>query len=132
MVVNNGCGTEFHNYTHTAAKTAKAYNKSLDFMAADGHNGNKSKSLLKHYAQDLGFEYICANDKKEFLKNLSIFTSNSKKPIFFEVFTTEKDESDALKLMNNLETNAKANAKKIAMKLIGHKGKNAIKKVLGK
>ena len=132
MVINNGCGTEFHNYTHTAAKTAKAYGKSFDFMAADGHNGNKSKTLLKHYSQDLGFEYLSAENKEEFLKNIEVFMKDNSKPILFEVFTSDKDESEALRLMNNLELNAKVGVKKVAMKILGNKGKNTIKKMLGR
>ena len=48
MLVNNGRGTEFRNYDHMAnmfGDDADAY------MAAAGHYGNKSKDLVKHYAE---------------------------------------------------------------------------------
>ena len=55
MLVNNGKGAEFRLYWHPAA----AFKEDADaFMAAGGHFGNKSANLVKHYAEDLGFEYI--------------------------------------------------------------------------
>ena len=100
IVINNGCGTEFHNYSH-AASVLK--NKVGKFVAADGHFGNKSKSLLKNYAQNLGFRYLSANNKKEFLDTLDKFVSEkSNKSIIFEVFTNSSDESNALEYIRSL------------------------------
>ena len=95
MLVNNGRGTEFRNYNHMAnmfGADADAY------MAAAGHYGNKSKDLVKHYAEDLGFEYMCASSKDEFNSVYQRFvtTDMTDKPMLFEVFTDSKDESDAL------------------------------------
>lgn len=133
LLINNGCGTEFHNFNHRAAKVAKSYKLSSEFFAADGHYGNKSDKLVKHYAEDLGFEYLSASNKKEFLKNLDEFTKEkSDKPILFEVFTDEKDESDALEMIYNLDHDAKSSAKSVAKKLLGEKGKKALKKMFGR
>ena len=64
MVVNNGRGTEFRNYNHPAAR----FGESADaYMAAYGHYGKKSHDLMRHYAEDLGFEYMCAETKEEYL-----------------------------------------------------------------
>ena len=95
MLVNNGRGTEFRNYNHMAnmfGGDADAY------MAAAGHYGNKSKDLVKHYAEDLGFEYMSASSKKEFNSVYQRFVTAdvTDKPMLFEVFTDSKDESDAL------------------------------------
>ena len=95
MLVNNGRGTEFRNYNHMAnmfGDDADAY------MAAAGHYGNKSKDLVKHYAEDLGFEYMSASSKKEFNSVYQRFVTAdvTDKPMLFEVFTDSKDESDAL------------------------------------
>lgn len=95
MLVNNGRGTEFRNYNHMAnmfGVDADAY------MAAAGHYGNKSKDLVKHYAEDLGFEYMSASSKKEFNSVYQRFVTAdvTDKPMLFEVFTDSKDESDAL------------------------------------
>ena len=92
LLVNNGCGTEFHNFDHRAASIAKENDLSLEYFAADGHYGNQSKTLVKHYAEDLGFKYLTASNKKEFMENLTHFVDKkSKRPILFEVFTTPAD-----------------------------------------
>lgn len=95
MLVNNGRGTEFRNYNHMAnmfGADADAY------MAAAGHYGNKSKDLVKHYAEDLGFEYMSASSKDEFnlVYQRFVTADMTNKPMLFEVFTDSKDESDAL------------------------------------
>ena len=95
MLVNNGRGTEFRNYNHMAnmfGTDADAY------MAAAGHYGNKSKDLVKHYAEDLGFEYMSASSKDEFNSAYQRFVmaDMTDKPMLFEVFTDSRDESDAL------------------------------------
>lgn len=130
LLVNNGCGTEFHNFNHRAATVSKENNLSSEFFAADGHYGSKSRDLVKHYAEDLGFNYISADNKKDFLKNLDEFVSdNSKKPVLFEVFTDSEDESNALKMIYNLEGDVIRSA---AKKILGNKGKKIVKKLLRK
>ena len=129
MLINNGCGTEFHNYNHRAVAVATQNKLNYDYFAADGHYGKKSKSLVKHYAEDLGFYYLSADNKKDFIKNVEKFIGeSSNKPIIFEVFTTPEDESEALKKINNLDVNIKS----IAKDILGEKGKKIVKKILGK
>ncbi len=36
------------------------------YVAAANHFGNKSKTLVKHIAEDLGFQYLTASDKLPF------------------------------------------------------------------
>lgn len=131
MVVDNGVGTEFKNYNHKCA----AFGEEADaYMAARGHYGNRSRELLRHYAEDLGFEYLCATGKDEFMEAAERFASfeSAEKPMLFEVFTDSRDESDALKEMGSLEIDA-ANAAKDALKgFLGDKGVAAVKKILGR
>ena len=129
LLVNNGCGTEFHNFNHRASKVSKQNGLSTEFFAADGHFGNKSKDLVKHYAEDLGFQYLSASNKEELLEAMKTFTAEkSPKPILLEAFTDEKDESNALKMVYGLNFSSKTVAKKI----LGEKGKRIVKKMLGK
>lgn len=94
MLVNNGCGSEFKLYSHPCYAFGDDANK---YMAAAGHFGNKSSKLVRHYAEDLGFEYLTASSKEEFENNVERFVNaEMKRPIVFEVFTVDKDESDAL------------------------------------
>ena len=129
IVVNNGRGTEFRNYGHSATK----FGDDADtYIAAAGHYGNKSQSLIKHYAEDLGFEYSCANNKEEYLKNVERFVTPeiTEKPMLFEVFTDSVDESNALKIMCELEFSAKGILKNEVKKVLGEKKIQTIKKFI--
>lgn len=131
MVVDNGVGTEFKNYNHKAA----AFGDEADaFMAARGHYGNRSRELLRHYAEDLGFEYLCASRKEEFLKVAERFVSPepAERPILLEVFTDSGDESFALETMSSLERGAVSVAKDAVKGILGDKGVAAVKKMLGR
>ncbi len=101
LLVNNGKGTEFRNKESFAYR----FGDSADsYMAAAGHNGNKSPLLVRHYAEDLGFTYLTANNKDGFLKNLALFVDPiiGEKPILFEVFTDSNDECAALDTISHL------------------------------
>ena len=102
LLVNNGKGTEFRNYHHPAAQFGEDAD---EFIAAARHNGNKHTSLIKHYATDLGLEYLSASNKEEYLHNLSVFLTPQigPKSIIFEVFTSNEDESNALKIIDTLK-----------------------------
>lgn len=135
LLVNNGKGTEFRNYTHFASKFG---NEADAFIAAGGHYGNKSRELVKHYAEDLGFEYMSASSKKEYLQQVDKFCSPEigDKPMIFEVFTTNEDEDEALKIMRNLGTTQSSLMKKAvknaAKEVLGDKGVKSLKKIMGR
>lgn len=101
MLINNGRGTEFRNYSHPCS----IFGEDADmYMAAAGHYGNKSPLLVKHFAEDLGFCYLSASNKQDFVKVIDSFLSPSinEKPILLEVFTNTEDESKSLEMMQNL------------------------------
>ena len=127
MVINNGKGTEFRNYSHPASILGNAAD---EFVAAGGHYGNKSRSLLKHYAKDLGFDYIAASNKEEFTQKIKDFVSPtiSEKSIIMEVFTDSQKESEALYLLRN--TIPDNIAKSIVKNTLGEKGYNFLKKTI--
>lgn len=117
LLVNNGKGTEFRNYNHLAARFGDEADR---FMAAAGHYGNKSHVLIRHYAEDLGYEYLQASTKEEYLDNIDRFLipSITDKPILFEVFTNSEDESNALRLMNTLIDNLNSSLKQAIKKVV--------------
>ena len=131
MVINNNGGTEFRNYSARTGNFGKEVDK---YIAAAGHFGNKSNVLLKHYSEDLGCEYLCASTKEEYLKNMERFVSSEmlEKSIVFEVFTDSKDESDAFKILYELETSAVGAAKSTVKNILGENNIRKIKKVIGK
>lgn len=129
LMVNNGKGTEFRQYGHVASQFGDDADR---FIAAAGHFGNKSPTLVKHYAEDLGFEYLHAADKEEFeLASERFLTAGiTNQPMLFEVFTNSVEESKALESLMNLEENIKGKAKQFAKKLLGAKYTDALKKAI--
>lgn len=117
LLVNNGKGTEFRNYSHPAA----AFGDEADwYMAAAGHFGNKSHQLVKHYAEDLGYEYLSADNKDDFLRVMPRFvtTEITDKPIILEVFTNNEDESKALFEIRDIAFSIKGLLRNIAKKIL--------------
>ncbi len=102
MLINNGLGQEFKNYNHPGARFGE---KTDDFIAAKGHNGKQSPLLMKHFTEDLGFEYLSASNKEEFSIAYPKFLNNriGDKPLFFEVFTNSEEENEALYLIKHIE-----------------------------
>lgn len=131
MLINNGRGTEFRNYNHPAER----FGKDADaYMAAAGHFGKKSHLLIRHYAEDLGYEYLSADSKESYLKNIDRFLTPeiTDRPMLFEIFTDSKDESDAIYLMRHLAVSKKGEAKQVVKKVLGEKGVSVVKKMLGR
>lgn len=102
MLINNGLGQEFKNYNHPGARFKE---KTDDFIAAKGHNGKQSPLLMKHFTEDLGFEYLSVSNKEEFSIAYPKFLNNriGDKPLFFEVFTNSEEENEALYLIKHIE-----------------------------
>ena len=110
LIVNNGLGQEFKNYSCFSSMFGDDTNK---FIAAQGHYGNKSSVLVKNYAEALGFEYLTASNKDEFLQTAERFVvpQMTDKPIIFEVFTKTEDESKALELVTLISNESKLKRK---------------------
>lgn len=111
ILVNNGRGSEFTfsgNPGHLFGENTDTY------IAAAGHYGNKSANLVKHYAEDLGFEYITASTKEEYLQKLDYFVSPQmySKSIVFEIFTNSKDEDISLTMLSEIVHDKAKEAKK--------------------
>ena len=131
LLINNGKGTEFKLYGNPGSLFGEDADK---YIAGGRHFGNQSKTLVKHYVQDLGFEYLCAADKHEFDQVYERFLTPeiTERPMLFEVFTNTADESEALDKISSIEENVKGIAKQIAKQILSDKSINAIKKVMGK
>ena len=131
MLINNGRGTEFRNYNHMGAMFGEDADK---FIAAAGHFGNKSPRLVKHYAEDLGFEYLFADNKENFKEQILKFTSpqQTNKPIIFEIFTDTQDESHSLEIITNLlqDCNVKKEMKHMIKNIIGENNIKNLKSLI--
>ncbi len=137
IIINNGKGTEFRQHINRAYQ----FGEDTDaFIAAAGHYGNQSKELVRHYAEDLGFDYMCASDKEEYLDVIDAFLSvaNKERPIVLEVFTDSRQENEALWFIRTVDrakyeeypqTNV---VKKFAKKVLGEKGVDTVKKLINR
>lgn len=131
MLINNGKGNEFRNYGHPCAFIG---DEADNFIAAAGHFGDKSHELVKNFAENLGYEYLTASNKEQFLRISDRFLNPkfTDKPILFEVFTETDDESNALKMVLNIiidpKTTIKNNVKRIIKEVLPNSAIKAIKR----
>ena len=123
ILINNGRGVEFRKKDHPGYR----FGMEADlYMAAAGHYGCQSKDLVKHYATDLGFEYLGASAKEEFDEVVERFLvpSLTEKPMLLEVFLDYEDDVENLDYLRHtmpdnrsvsrkLEDTAKCLAKKV-------------------
>ncbi len=130
LLVNNGKGTEFRQYNH---KVAHFGDDADQYISAAGHFGAKSNQLVKHFAEDLGYEYITASSKQEFELVFERFVAPYKtgKSIIFEVFTDSVEESKALETIRNLKGDSTKIAKRFVKNLIGEKSIKALRSIFG-
>ena len=133
LLINNGKGNEFRNYGHPCFFLGDEADK---YIAAAGHYGNMSNLLVKNYAENLGYDYLKAANKEEFISSIEHFLSPhiGDRPILFEVFTETDDESNALETILNIVIDQKAqiksNIKKAVKKVVGDKGIETIMKII--
>lgn len=131
LIINNGVGAEFKLYCYPGSKLGEDVN---DYIAAKGHYGKQSRKLLKHYSEDLGFEYISASTKEEFTSAMEIFINPqiTDKPILFEVFTSSEDDNTALRMIRNLIKNDKGVFRNFVKQYINDDLKNVIQQITNK
>lgn len=107
IVINNGLGQEFKNVSFPGSLLL---GEDIDkFTAAKGHFACQSKTLVKDYAENLGFEYLTASNKEEFNSVYERFITSemTDKPMLFEIFTDSKDETEAHHLTTSIELKSK-------------------------
>lgn len=130
LLVNNGKGGEFEHFQ------SPQYEVGVDsYIAAAGHFGNQSKTLVKNYSENLGFEYLQASNKNEFINNYKLFINENltEKPIIFEVFTSAENQSQAWEILSNLaKASIKDKIKNNTKNILGEKLSSSVKSLLNK
>lgn len=130
LLVNNGRGMEFRLSSHPCQQV---FGEDADsFMAAAGHFGNQSQSLVRGYVEALGFEYLSARSKEEYLEHIEHFVSPElfERPIVMEIFVDKQDEDRALELIQNALVDVKQGIKKIIRDVVGMDFYRSVKKYL--
>ena len=103
LLVNNGLGEEFRLSDSPALVLGEEVRP---YIAGEGHYGHQSKSLVKAYVESLGFEYLRASNKEDFLLQVPKFVnSNIEKPIVLEAFVSPEDDNTALDAVRNIVCN---------------------------
>lgn len=133
LLVNNALGAEFHLFKQ---RNSIYVDKIEKYLSAGGHFGQKSPDLVRHYATDLGFEYLSASSKEEFEKVYERFVTPgiTDKPMVFEVFTRVEDENQALYDLwhiqedKSLKTLVKNGVKEVLGEELSQRVKKIIKK----
>lgn len=60
--------------------------------------------MVKHYAEDLGFKYLSAENQTEFRERMSeFFDESSNRSIILECFVDQKDEFTVWEKMSSVE-----------------------------
>lgn len=131
LLINNSLGAEFHLFKQKNSTYVKGVDR---FISAGGHNGCQSPVLVKHIAEDLGFEYLTASSKTEFehLYKRFVTPTITERPMIFEVFTKVEDENQALYNLWHIvkDTNWKQEMKETIKGVIGDSTVKTIKKFI--
>ena len=112
ILINNGNGNIFKHNVHPCHQKLGDENTGK-YLSAAGHFGNKSAVLVRHYAEDLGFEYLTASTKEELDSVSERFLDFhiTEKPLLLEIFTEDADERDAYSLLSRIKTDTSSKAK---------------------
>lgn len=91
LLINNGDGVIFRKPNNIGSIFGE---ETPLYMSAGGHFGKKNIDLVKSYSENLGFEYISASSKEEFINKAEKFITPSltEKSIIFEVFIDTQNE----------------------------------------
>ena len=135
LVVDNGEGGEF-SVPGGIADNAYCGDRVHDYIAAKGHYGCKSRNVVKHLVEDLGFVYLSAENKEEFNQKIDVFVDEkSSKPIVFECFTDVADDRAALVTYNEIkpyhDQSFTKEMKSFVKGMMPNRMKNVVKAALG-
>ena len=113
LLINNSLGAEFHLFKQLNSIYVNGVEQ---YLSAGGHFGHQSPTLVRDFARSLGFEYMTASNKEDFLNKYEQFVTPTmtERPIIFEVFTKVSDENDALYAIYNIENSLKNELRIIA------------------
>ena len=129
ILINNSLGAEFHLFKQLNLTYVDNIDK---YLSAGGHFGKQSPTVVKHLAENWGYEYLCASTKEEFNQVYKRFMTSemTEKPMIFEIFTDVENENDALYQIYNIEISKKTEFKKAIKNLVGEEVVNVVKKIL--
>lgn len=142
LLVNNNVGAEFKVSTHIGSQFGE---QTDDFIAAGRHNIDHFEDRLTRgkpghgpspaqaWAESLGFRYLSAGSKEEFLSVSDEFLAeDGDRPILFECFTTAADEDAAHEMVLHIDNTRtlKGEAKQALKKVLPTNALRQLKKAI--
>lgn len=130
IIINNNGGNIFRHNGHPTQRWL-GYGKTNMYIAAGGHFGQQSKDFLKHYCEDLGFEYLTASNKNEFQIAMQRFLipEVTDKSMVLEIFTKSENDNNAFDSMSCIEMDVKGKTKQVIKGVLGKNGTEIAKKL---
>ena len=123
LLINNQGGAEFKIMTRSWKEDVHVG----QYISAEGHNGN-----AEGWAKNCGFKYLSANNKADFLNIKTQFLQKSSEPILLEIFTEMEDEVSAMNTLIDCNKSQGSKLKGLISGVLGDKGIELAKKVIGK
>lgn len=101
LLINNGLGDEFRMTENPAYR---AINEEVrPYVAAEGHYGKKYPMLVKSYVETLGYKYLAASSKEEFMQMMPIFIDEEEsQSMVFEVQIQPENDTEALDIITHI------------------------------
>ncbi len=133
LVVHNDGGNIFRHHGHPSQRWL-GREEADEYICAAGHFGGQSPSLIRDWAENLGFRFLTASDQESFEKCLSDFVSPEPtvRPVLFEVFTSAEQDSEAFERMEKTDQSGKGQAKEALRAVLGQQGTEMLKRLLKK
>lgn len=104
LLVNNGRGIEFRKKDHVGSR----FGVDADlYIAAGGHNGDQSETLVKGFSESLDIDYFSARNEEELIEATNRFldpTPNNN-PMVLEVFPKVDDEINNIDKIRSIKAN---------------------------
>ena len=99
LLLNDGKGAEFTHFMWPKYQSDRDL-----FIAGGGHFASQSRTLVKDFAENLGFEYFQATNEQEYklLYDRFVNPASVGKPMLFEVITSTEGQSEAWRTLCNL------------------------------
>ena len=130
MLFNNGKGCEFKHHM----SPGHIFKDDVDrYISAAGHFGKQSPTLVRDYARNLGFRYLAAGTKEEFMANIDEFLNPEvSQSYIYELFTQDINENEALKLIriNGVKDTLKIAIKEAGLDVCAYQMKDKLKRII--
>ena len=127
VLINNNGGGEFRLFTHAADSFGDSSNRHI---AASGHFGVSAEGWVRNN----GFDYFAVRSKEELGTALINLVKPAERPVLMEVFTSMKDDSNALEMIirsNDLSPKS-SNIKQVIKDNLPEGMKKTLKKIIGR